>query len=77
MISLYKDPEGKYVFDHGTYTAETQENTTVWTKYSPQSRTGSEHSTKIYQLEAKVVELERTLKEYQVSFSYYNISDQI
>ncbi len=66
MVNLYKDPEGKHVFDndrnnhHDTSTVGTN-----GTMVSNREQKGPI----IQQLESKVVALEKVLRDYQVSHS--------
>lgn len=70
MVSLYKDPGGKHVFDtnkrksvHDTSTIGTS---TIGTTSTLVSRR-EQKNPKVQQLESEIVALEKTLRDYQVS----------
>ncbi len=67
MVSLYKDPEGKHVFDND----QKQNNTSTMGTSTTNTNTikSREQDPKIQQLESQVSDLEKKLRDYVVSLT--------
>ncbi len=61
MMSLYKDPEGKYAFDNRNHDSQDTSVSVMTTK------TDKIEPKRVQELELKAATLERVLREHQVS----------
>ncbi len=67
MVSLYRDPDGNNVYNSTKNFTENLDTTTIRTNVSA---INSENSTRISQLESKIVSLKRMIRQHEVSFVY-------
>ena len=67
MMSVYKDPEGKYAFDNRNHDSQDTSVSAMATKTDKIEPLNQEYLKRVQELELKAATLERVLREHQVS----------